>query len=143
MMDMDSRLRVARGIDKTETQASIKVFDTLKDRGHPDAPPPTISDGWGGIDEAMIAVYGEVPRYKGVGRPPTKKQPQPGWQYVQTCSERSRTYGQAAQEWASDGYKAAGHLWRPGASNRAIGSKHSLCGAHSSEHEAVQWALGA
>lgn len=88
MMDMDSRLRVARGIDKTETQASIKVFDTLKDRGHPDAPPPTVSDGWGGIDEAMIAVYGEVPHYKGVGRPPTKKQPQPGWQYVQMVKQR-------------------------------------------------------
>ena len=47
MLDMDSRLRVARGIAKTETQASIKVFQTLKARGHPDAPPPTISDGWG------------------------------------------------------------------------------------------------
>ena len=35
MLDMDSRLRVARGIAKTETQASIKVFQTLKARGHP------------------------------------------------------------------------------------------------------------
>jgi len=39
-LDMDSRLRVARGIAKDETQASIEVFRTLQRRGHPDAPPP-------------------------------------------------------------------------------------------------------
>ena len=38
MIDMDSRLRVARGIAKTETSASIDVFQTLKRRGHPDGP---------------------------------------------------------------------------------------------------------
>ena len=80
MIDMDTRLRVARGIAKTETQASIIVFEILKRRGHPEAPPPTISDGWGGIDEAMIDVYGQVPDYCGRGRPPTKKRPLPGWQ---------------------------------------------------------------
>jgi len=88
MLDMDSRLRVARGIAKTETQASIKVFETLKKRGHPEAPPPTISDGWGGIDEAMLEVYGQVPQYKGWGRPPTRKQSQPGWHYVQMVKQR-------------------------------------------------------
>jgi hypothetical protein len=45
MLDMDSRLRVARGIAKTETQASLEVFTTLKRRGHPLAPPPPVSDG--------------------------------------------------------------------------------------------------
>jgi len=62
MLDIDSRLRVARGIAKDETQASIEVFETLKRRGHPQGPPPTISDGWGGIDDAMIEVYGLVPQ---------------------------------------------------------------------------------
>ncbi len=90
MIDMDTRLRVARGIDKTETLASIKVFETLKQRGHPEAPPPTISDGWGGIDDAMIEVYGEVPDYQGSGRPPTKKQPQEGWQYAQMVKQRRK-----------------------------------------------------
>jgi hypothetical protein len=61
MIDMDNRLRAARGIAKMETEASIEVFETLKRRGHPDAPPPTISDGWGGIDDAMVEVYGVVP----------------------------------------------------------------------------------
>ena len=88
MIDMDTRLRMARGIAKTETTASIIVFETLKRRGHPDAPPPTISDGWGGIDEAMIEVYGQVPDYWGRGRPPTKKRPLPGWQYLQMVKQR-------------------------------------------------------
>ncbi len=48
MMEIDTRLRVARGMEKTETEASIAVFRTLKRRGHPDALPPTVSDGWGG-----------------------------------------------------------------------------------------------
>jgi len=76
MIDMDSRLRVARGIAKTETDASREVLQTLHDRGHPDAPPPTMSDGWGGITEAMIDVYGQVPAYQGRGRPPSHKQAQ-------------------------------------------------------------------
>ncbi len=36
MLDMDTRLRVARGIAKTETEASVIVFETLKKHGHPD-----------------------------------------------------------------------------------------------------------
>ena len=85
---MDTRLRVARGIAKNETLASIEVFQTLQRRGHPDLPPPTISDGWGGIDDAMIAVYGSVPQYCGRGRPPTRKKAQPGWQYLQMVKQR-------------------------------------------------------
>lgn len=88
MIETDTRLRVARGMAKTETQASQKVFETLKRRGHPEAPPPTISDGWGGIDDAMVEVYGQVPPYKGIGRPPTKKRPVEGWQYLQMVKQR-------------------------------------------------------
>ena len=36
MLDMDSRLRVARAIEKDETLASISVFQMLQRRGHPD-----------------------------------------------------------------------------------------------------------
>ena len=88
MIDMDSRLRVARGIAKNETLASIEVFKTLKRRGHPDGPPPTISDGWGGIDDAMIEVYGVVPEYSGWGRPPTKKKAGSDWVYLQMVKQR-------------------------------------------------------
>jgi hypothetical protein len=88
MIDMDTRLRVARGIAKTETDASIQVFETLKERGHPDQPPPTVSDGWGGIREAMVEVYGTVPPYSGRGRPPSRKRPDPDWQYLQIVKVR-------------------------------------------------------
>lgn len=90
MLDMDSRLRVARGIAKNETLASIEVFTILQRRGHPDGPPPTISDGWGGIDEAMVDVYGIVPEYCGRGRPPTRKQASADWQYVQMVKQRDK-----------------------------------------------------
>jgi hypothetical protein len=88
MLDMDSRLRVARGIAKNETLASMEVFQILKRRGHPEGPPPTISDGWGGIDEAMIEVYGLVPEYSGRGRPPTRKNAGSDWQYLQMIKQR-------------------------------------------------------
>jgi len=89
MIDIDSRLRVGRGIAKTETEASEEVFQTLRqNRGHPEKPPPTISDGWGGIREAMVQVWGKVPEYKGRGRPPEKKRPQEGWKYLQVIKER-------------------------------------------------------
>jgi hypothetical protein len=88
LLDMDSRLRVARAIAKDETQASIEVFKILKRRGHPDGPPPTLSDGWGGIDQAMIEVYGLVPEYGGHGRPPTRKRPGSSWLYLQMVKQR-------------------------------------------------------
>jgi hypothetical protein len=88
LLDMDSRLRVARAIAKDETQASLAVFRLLQQRGHPDGPPPTISDGWGGIDEAMLEVYGLVPEYAGRGRPPTRKQPGSDWLYLQMVKQR-------------------------------------------------------
>lgn len=88
MIDSDTRLRVASGIAKTETEASQIVFTMLKQRGHPDKPPPTISDGWGGIREAMVEVYGQVPPYSGRGRPPTLKQPGEDWQYLQMVKQR-------------------------------------------------------
>jgi hypothetical protein len=88
MLDRDSRLRVVRAIEKDETQASIAVFRILQRRGHPDGPPPTISDGWGGIDEAMVTVYGTVPEYGGRGRPPTRKKPGRDWLYLQMVKQR-------------------------------------------------------
>ena len=62
----------------------------LKDRrGHPDAPPGMASDGKGGYREALLQTWGEVPEYRGVGRPPTLKRPQPEWQYLQVVKSRS------------------------------------------------------
>jgi hypothetical protein len=79
---------VGRGIGKTETDASIELLQQLKRRGHPDAPPPMVSDGWGGHREALIEVYGQVPEYSGRGRPPSIKQPSREWQYLQMVKQR-------------------------------------------------------
>jgi hypothetical protein len=81
-------LRAARGIAKSETQAAIEAFERLKSRGHPHSPPPLVSDGWGGYDEAMVEVWGKVPDYKGRGRPPTKKRPGAEWRYLQMVKQR-------------------------------------------------------
>ena len=88
MIDMDSRLRAGRGFGKIEKESSVGVFRQLKGRGHPEAPPPAVSDGWGGIREAMVEVYGKIPEYSGTGRPPSRRQPQPGWKYLQIVKQR-------------------------------------------------------
>ena len=88
MIEPDTRLRLARGLGKGETEASEAAFTQLKLRGHPEAPPPLISDGWGGIKQALIEVYGQVPPYKGRGRRPKKKRPVAGWQYLQVVKKR-------------------------------------------------------
>jgi hypothetical protein len=61
----------------------------LKARGHPDAPAPMATDGKGGYREAMLETWGQVPEYCGQGRPPTRKQAQPDWHYLQVIKHRS------------------------------------------------------
>ena len=82
-------MRAAGGIAKSETEAAIEAFEQLKERrGHRHCPPQLVSDGWGGYDEAMVEVWGKVPEYGGRGRPPTNKQPQADWQYLQMVKQR-------------------------------------------------------
>lgn len=88
MIEPDTRLRLARGLGQNETKASEAAFIQLKGRGHPEMPPPLISDGWGGIKQALIEVYGQVPAYKGRGRRPQQKRPVEGWQYLQVVKKR-------------------------------------------------------
>ena len=86
---MDTRLRVGRAIGKTEEQVAHELMAQLKARGHPDTPPAMATDGKGDYRTALVDTWGEVPAYCGRGRPPTHKQPQPEWQYVQVIKERS------------------------------------------------------
>ncbi len=82
-------MRAAGGIAKSETEAAIEAFEQLKQRGgHRHSPPPLVSDGWGGYDEAMVEVWGKVPEYRGRGRPPTNKRPGADWQYLQMVKQR-------------------------------------------------------
>jgi len=62
----------------------------LQDRGHPGAPPPMATDGKGAYREAMVETWGQVPAPKpsGKGFVPEKKQPQPGWHYLQVVKRR-------------------------------------------------------
>lgn len=90
LIESETRLRAARGIAKSETEAAVEAFKQLKSRGHRHSPPPMVSDGWGGYDEAMVEVWGEVPEYKGRGRPPTKKRPKAQWQYLQMIKQREK-----------------------------------------------------
>ena len=84
-----TRLRVGRGIAPTETQAAIELWTQVKQRrAHQHNPPPVLSDGWGGHREALVQVYGQVPSYKGRGRPPTRKQPGDKWHYAQMVKQR-------------------------------------------------------
>ncbi|MGB9880736.1 MAG: IS1 family transposase [Anaerolineae bacterium] len=87
MLGVGSRLRVTHGLGKDETQASLKAFQVLQQRGHPEVWPPLISDGWGGIDDAMMAVYGLVPEYSGRGRPPVHPRPGEDWLYLQMVKQ--------------------------------------------------------
>lgn len=61
----------------------------LKNRGHPHTPPAMATDGKGDYRLALLETWGQVPEYQGRGRPPSLKQPQPGWQYLQVVKERS------------------------------------------------------
>ena len=88
-MDRDTRLRVGRAIGKTEEEVAHALMAQLKERGHPDAPPAIATDGKGDYRTALVETWGAVPAYTGRGRPPTQKQPQPEWQYVQVLKERS------------------------------------------------------
>jgi len=96
VIEIETRLRVGRGIAKTEQQASAGALRQLKRRGHPQGPPPLVSDGFGSNREAILLVYGQVPPYKGIGRPPTRRRPVEGLRYLQVVKhhdERGRFLG--------------------------------------------------
>ena len=88
-IESNSRLRCGRAIAKTEEQVADTLMAQLQARGHPDAPPPLATDGKGGYREALVETWGVVPEYCGQGRPPTCKQPQPDWHYLQVIKHRS------------------------------------------------------
>jgi len=79
---------VGRAIGKDEDEVAAQIFSQLKERGHPDAPPPLASDGQGAYREQMVQTWGQVPPYSGIGRPPTVKRAAPDWQYVQVIKHR-------------------------------------------------------
>ncbi len=80
---------MGRALGKTEEEVAQQLMAQLKERGHPEAPPAIATDGKGDYRTALVETWGEVPAYQGRGRPPTQKQPQPEWQYLQVIKERT------------------------------------------------------
>jgi len=66
-----------------------------KRRGHPAKPPALTSDAARGYGAALMVSSGVVPEYSGRGRPPTKKQAQPGWEYLQIVKSHLRVTSRA------------------------------------------------
>jgi len=87
-IETDTRLRVGRAIAKTEEEVAQELMEQLKERGHPDSPPPMATDGKGAYREAIVETWRQVPEPGGKGRPPEHKQPQPGWHYLQVIKRR-------------------------------------------------------
>jgi len=100
LIEPETRLRVGRGIGQNETLAAIELWQQVKQRdAHRDSPPPLLSDGWGGHREALVEVYGQVPAYKGRGRPPSRKQPAGDWHYTQMVKLRDEKGHLEGIEW--------------------------------------------
>ena len=60
----------------------------IKNRCNPIEPPAISSDGNDSYPEAMLETWGSrLIRCR--GRPPTRKQPQPGWRCLQVTKHRS------------------------------------------------------
>jgi hypothetical protein len=65
------------------------MMSQIRNRNNPKEPPAISSDGNDSYPEAMLATWGVLPGYSGRGRPPTRKQPQPGWKCLQVTKHRS------------------------------------------------------
>lgn len=88
-IDVDTRLRVGRAIGKNEEEVATVMMRQIRDRCNPIDPPAISSDGNDSYPEAMLDTWGKLPEYSGRGRPPTNKQPQPGWKCLQVTKHRS------------------------------------------------------
>jgi hypothetical protein len=88
LIEVETRLRVGRGIGQNETEAAIQLWRGVRRVTGMAIPPPLVSDGWGGHREALVEVFGQVPAYRGHGRPPSKKHPQADWLYLQMVKQR-------------------------------------------------------
>jgi len=73
---------VGRAIGKNEEEVAVAMMLQIKNRCNPIEPPAISSDGNDSYPEAMLETWGKSPEYAGRGRPPIRKQPQPGWKDV-------------------------------------------------------------
>jgi len=88
LIEVETRLRVGRGFGQNETEAAIELWRGVRRTTGMKAPPPLVSDGWGGHREALLEVFGQTPPYSGHGRPPSKKRAGANWLYLQMVKQR-------------------------------------------------------
>ncbi|MHB8118881.1 MAG: hypothetical protein ACYDHX_09150 [Methanothrix sp.] len=67
----------------------MAMMSQIRDHSNPIDPPAISSDGNDSYPVAMLETWGKLPEYSGLGRPPTRKQPQPGWKCLQLIKHRS------------------------------------------------------
>jgi transposase InsO family protein len=89
VIESGTRLRIARAIGKDEAEVARELMRQMKERGHPTAPPPLVTDGKHDFAAALVETWGQVPASAGRGRPPTVPRPGKEWQYLQVVKERS------------------------------------------------------
>ena len=89
VLETDTRLRAARGVEKHEASATLTALKALARRNGMEHPPPLASDGHNGCAEAVVGIWGNVPQRKTKpGRPATKKRASPTWQHLKVVKKR-------------------------------------------------------
>jgi hypothetical protein len=66
------------------------MMSQIKERCNPVEPSAVASDGNDSYPEAMLETGGKTPEYAGLGRPLTRKQPQPEWKCLHVTKHRPR-----------------------------------------------------
>ena len=58
LLESETRLRVGRGVSVSEGDAAQRLWRRWRWRLASKPPPPLVSDGWGGHQEALLNVFG-------------------------------------------------------------------------------------
>ena len=110
---------MGRAIGKNEEEVAVAMMLQIKNRCNPIEPPAISSDGNDSYPEAMLETWGKSPEYVGRGRPPTRKQPKPGWKCLQVsriasggAPDDSQTHYKASIRWKIDSHHSQSSLWR-------------------------------
>ena len=59
LIENRSRLRIGRGIGRTESEAAQRIWRYWRWTLGVNRPPPLVSDGWGGHHDALLEVFGK------------------------------------------------------------------------------------
>lgn len=89
-LETNTQLLVGHAIANIKEQVAQDLMKQSKERWPQQALPAIATDGKGAYREALVETWGKMPARKlsGQGLPPEKKQPQPGWHYLQVVKHR-------------------------------------------------------